>query len=289
GWIHHAATTGFAPIWWPFGQSLPFVPKDDIIAGWFAGLHHVLIAVLAVSVLLHVAGALKHHFIDKDATLRRMLLNAPEMPPLPAQNHGPAPVIVALIIWAAALGIGAMFGAYGDHRVSQNATALEVVQSQWVVQDGTIEFSVVQFGSSVAGSFANWTAEIGFDETIEEGPAGSVNVTIAIASLTLGSVTAQALGPDFFNSEEFPTARFEADILTSSETNVAEGTLTIKDRAIPVTLYFDLAVADGTAEMSGKLKLDRRDFGIGDNMPDETSLGFAVEVTVALTATNSTE
>ncbi|MBT8474330.1 MAG: cytochrome b/b6 domain-containing protein, partial [Alphaproteobacteria bacterium] len=27
GWLHHAAATGFAPIWWPFGQTLPFVPQ----------------------------------------------------------------------------------------------------------------------------------------------------------------------------------------------------------------------------------------------------------------------
>ena len=32
GWIHHAATTGFAPIWWPLGQSLPFIPKSEAIA-----------------------------------------------------------------------------------------------------------------------------------------------------------------------------------------------------------------------------------------------------------------
>ncbi|MGD9294163.1 MAG: cytochrome b/b6 domain-containing protein, partial [Roseobacter sp.] len=25
GWVHHAATTGFAPIWWPLGQNLPLV------------------------------------------------------------------------------------------------------------------------------------------------------------------------------------------------------------------------------------------------------------------------
>ena len=25
GWVHHAAVTGFAPILWPFGQTLPFV------------------------------------------------------------------------------------------------------------------------------------------------------------------------------------------------------------------------------------------------------------------------
>ncbi len=73
GWIHHAATTGFAPIWWPFGQDLPFVPKDDGIAAIFAGLHLVTKWVLIAAIALHVAGAFKHHLIDRDATLRRML------------------------------------------------------------------------------------------------------------------------------------------------------------------------------------------------------------------------
>jgi len=37
--------------------------------------------------------------------------------------------------------------------------------------------------------------------------------------------------------------------------------------------------------MSGAVTLDRRDFGMGPGYPDETSVGFAVTVTVALTAT----
>jgi len=73
GWIHHASTTGFAPIWWPFGQNLPLVPKSETLADLTAGLHIVFERVLVASILLHIAGALKHHFIDKDDTLRRML------------------------------------------------------------------------------------------------------------------------------------------------------------------------------------------------------------------------
>ena len=75
GWVHHAATSGFAPIWWPFGQNLPLVPKSEALAGLTAGLHIVFERVLVVSLLLHAAGALKHQFIDKDATLRRSAKN----------------------------------------------------------------------------------------------------------------------------------------------------------------------------------------------------------------------
>jgi cytochrome b561 len=36
-------------------------------------LHHILFAVLVGVAALHVAGALKHHFIDRNDVLRRML------------------------------------------------------------------------------------------------------------------------------------------------------------------------------------------------------------------------
>ena len=57
GWLHHAATDGFAPIWWPFGQSLPFVPKSETVAHVFGAWHGVLTKVLIGSLILHVLGA----------------------------------------------------------------------------------------------------------------------------------------------------------------------------------------------------------------------------------------
>ena len=72
GWIHRAATDGFAPIWWPVCQYLPLVPTSETVAGIFAGIHFVVTNVLALSIFLHIAGAVKHVVIDKDGTLRRM-------------------------------------------------------------------------------------------------------------------------------------------------------------------------------------------------------------------------
>ena len=40
GWIHHAAAEGFAPIWWPFGQSLPFIPKDAQLSEVFGAIQY---------------------------------------------------------------------------------------------------------------------------------------------------------------------------------------------------------------------------------------------------------
>ncbi|MCV6636408.1 cytochrome b [Candidatus Albibeggiatoa sp. nov. NOAA] len=47
-----------------------FIERQEDIAGW---VHWVLAWTLITFVGLHLIGALKHHFIDKDATLVRML------------------------------------------------------------------------------------------------------------------------------------------------------------------------------------------------------------------------
>ena len=288
GWIHHAATTGFAPIWWPFGQNLPLVPKSETVASIFGGAHWVLTKVLALSLLLHIAGALKHHVIDKDATLRRMWFGASDAPKTTGSHKHSAPIAAALAFWAAALSVGAALGAYAPYTTPGPAIALEEVQSDWQVQEGTLSIEVTQLGAEVTGTFADWTAAINFDEMVDNGPAGQVEVTIAIGSLTLGSVTSQAMGPDFFNAQDFPTATFTADIISVVDGYEAQGTVTIKDQSMPLTLPFGLSVTEEGAWMTGNATLDRRDFGIGDNMADETSLKFAVEVKVELMATRAT-
>lgn len=287
GWVHHAATDGFAPIWWPLGQNLPLVPKSESLAATSAGLHIVFERVLAASIFLHLAGALKHHFVDKDATLRRMLAGQPDVPNETTPHKTTLPFIAAVGVWVAALMIGSGLGVYAKHDGSVQAAALEAVQSDWMVQEGALSITVTQLGSPVTGSFANWTADIRFDETAEDGKAGSVEVVISIGSLTLGSVTGEAMGTDFFNAEAFPTARYEAEIIRENGAYQAVGTLTIKDQSMPVTLPFDLSLDAGTARMQGSTDVDRRDFDVGASQQDEGTLGFGVDISVALTASRT--
>lgn len=285
GWIGHAAAAGFAPIWWPFGQNLPLVPKSVELEHLCVAVHWVSTRILIASLLLHIAGALKHHVIDRDATLRRMLPGTPGLGPLPKQNHPRSPLFGALGIWIAAMFVAATLAGGDKHDTAEAAVALEDVTSDWQVENGTIEITVTQFGNAVTGTFADWTAAITFDETITDGPLGNVTTTISIPSLTLGSVTDQAMGADFFDAANHPTAIFTAQIKPGQDGYIAEGTLTIKDTGMPLTLPFSLTVAEDRAEMDGSLTLNRLDFGVGTNMQDESSLAFAVEVVVKLTAT----
>ena len=193
------------------------------------------------------------------------------------------------MVWVAAialgLGLGLGLGQQSDQPAPTETAALEDVASDWQVQDGTIALEVTQFGSVVAGSFADWTSAITFDDTVQSGKAGDVTTTVAIPSLSLGSVTDQAMGADFFNSEAFPTATFQADINATVDGYVAAGSLTIKDQTMPVDLPFTLTLQDDTARMTGSTTLDRRNFGIGETVTDESTLAFNVTVNIDLTAT----
>lgn len=288
GWISHAAAAGFAPIWWPFGQGLPIVPKSTAVEHFFGALHWVSGRLLILSLLLHIAGAVKHHVIDRDSTLRRMLPGRPDLPPLPDRRHSRTPVMAAIALWLAALGLSA---AMAGSKTEAAPEALAEVTSQWQVETGNIEIAVVQFGSEITGSFADWTSVITFDETVPTADitVGNVETTVSIPSLTLGSVTGQALGPDFFAATDHPTAVFKADIRHASDGYEAIGTLTIKDQTAPLTLPFGLSVDGNRAEMRGDLTLDRRSFGIGDNVNDPATLGFDVRVKITLTAVRGVE
>ncbi len=285
GWIHHAATTGFAPIWWPFGQSLPFVPKDPTVAAVFGGAHYSFMCLMVVTLFAHVGGAMKHLVIDRDKTLQRIWPGKFTLTPPPAEQPGHLrPILSAFAAWALVLFLGNIGGQF-DLPERQESQALAEVTSQWQVERGTLAIAVQQFGSQVHGEFANWTAEIDFEETATDGRHGLVHVTVATDSLTLGSVTDQALGADFLNVAAHPTATYSGDIYAAEAGYEVRGALTINGHELPITLPFALSIDGDTAQMTSALSLDRRDFHVGDTMADESSLGFGVSVTITLSAT----
>jgi len=286
GWVHHAATTGFAPIWWSFGQSLPFVPKDETWSEVASVLHYLFQWVLIAALALHIAGALKHHVIDRDATLRRMLPGTTEGQPTARQPGHAAPFFGALAVWATVLGGAATLGWFpvAAHHAAPTTT-LSAEGGNWAVQDGTLSISVLQMGAGITGSFADWQAQIQYSETADDaGKHGEVVVEIDTGSLTMGTVTAQATGAGYLESATHPKATFAADILRDDRGLRAAGTLTIREISVPVEMPFELTITDGQAQASGGLEVDRRDFNIGQDVGDEGSLGFGVGIDFALSA-----
>jgi cytochrome b561 len=72
GWMMSSAR-GFPVSWFHIFQLPDLVPKNRALYDALVTTHGTLAVVLAVVVTLHVAGALKHHFLLKDNVLRRML------------------------------------------------------------------------------------------------------------------------------------------------------------------------------------------------------------------------
>ncbi|GHC46438.1 cytochrome b/b6 domain-containing protein [Neogemmobacter tilapiae] len=284
GWITHAATTGFAPIYWPLGQDLPLVPKSESVEHAAGFAHWLFGKVLIVSLILHVAGAIKHVVIDRDATLSRMVTGRSAGPEHPAHHHR-APMFAALALYAA--GTAAALSMTGEAPAPQaeQAAAPAATTGNWQVAEGTLDFSIRQMGSDVTGNFANWQAEIRFDDAATTESRGKVVVTIDTTSLTLGSVSDQAKGPEFFDVATHPKAIFTADLLAQADgTYLAKGELDLHGIKAPLDLPFALTIDGDKAMMTATTTLDRRDYQMGAAYPDESSVGFVATVTVNLTA-----
>lgn len=279
GWIHHAATTGFAPILWPFGQDLPLVPKSEMVAKVTGAAHWIFTKLLLVSLILHLLGVVKHVVIDRDKTLARMTSGTEAGTPGGGGGHL-APALTAAVIFLAAAG-GAWSMAEQDRpEVPSDSAAATLSEtnansptaitkttpdavSPWSVTEGNLGFAVQQMGASVQGQLPQWTASIDFDD---QTGTGSVTVEIDTTQMSLGSVTDQAKGPEFFDTTAHPNARFIAEILPAAEGYEAKGTLDLRGASVPVALPFQLEIDGDTATMTGKVTLDRRDFGMGGKL-----------------------
>ncbi|MET0520032.1 MAG: cytochrome b [Burkholderiaceae bacterium] len=72
GWAYSSAA-GFPIVWFGVLPLPDFVPKDKALADILEETHALLAYGLAALVLAHVGAALKHHFIERDGLLLRML------------------------------------------------------------------------------------------------------------------------------------------------------------------------------------------------------------------------
>lgn len=72
GWLMSSAK-GFQLVYLGLLPIPDLIGKDKALAETLAAVHSSLAWVLIVLIGIHIAAALKHHFIDRDTTLRRML------------------------------------------------------------------------------------------------------------------------------------------------------------------------------------------------------------------------
>ena len=72
GWMMSSAKN-FPVSWFNLFQVPDLVAPSETLFRQMRHLHHLLFDALVAVALLHVAGALKHHFVDRNDVLKRML------------------------------------------------------------------------------------------------------------------------------------------------------------------------------------------------------------------------
>jgi polyisoprenoid-binding protein YceI len=101
-----------------------------------------------------------------------------------------------------------------------------------------VHFEIPHYGTSTSrGRFDRKDGLVQFDRAAR---TGRVEITIETASIDTGtdSFDNALKGKDFFNAEQFPTAKFVGDRFVFDGDKVTEvaGTLTLLGKALPVTL-----------------------------------------------------
>ena len=248
--------------------------KNEDIFRLSRRVHEITALMIIAALGLHMAGAFKHHFIDKDSTLQRMSL----------ANLGVSGGILLALISGILLAVPALLFVKNDVMVeltretageTQNAvsdTRARPNQADfWHIDhsESRIQFEVMQYGTPFTGTFENFEGDIVFDpDNLAQSRA---HITVDIGSLKTGSADRdeQALGQDWFYTEKYPQAVFKANTFSKTGDNeyLAKGDLTIRGVTIPVDFPFLLEIHNKDqqriATMTSTLRLQRSEFGIG--------------------------
>ncbi|TNE60493.1 MAG: YceI family protein [Alphaproteobacteria bacterium] len=150
------------------------------------------------------------------------------------------------------------------------------------MKDSSLDFTYIQEGTRHGGHFGSFDADIRFDPA--DPSTASISATIDLASVNAGSKDADdsLKSGDWFNVKLFPKATFTSTRVSKDGDGYRmEATLSIRDKAVPVTLPFKLTVTGDSAHASGSLVLDREAFGLGGGFWANPDF-IAHEVTVSI-------
>ncbi|MDR3476876.1 MAG: YceI family protein [Gammaproteobacteria bacterium] len=147
-----------------------------------------------------------------------------------------------------------------------SADAMAVPTWDIVPTASKLNFTATQNGAPVIGEFKSFSGDILFDPTDLSGSLITIKVNIASVTAAYNQVADTLKTPDWFDAAAFPVAVFKANHFTSvgDKKYTAEGTLTIREKTVPVTVAFTLEkYTDQDAFVKGTASLKRTAFGIG--------------------------
>jgi polyisoprenoid-binding protein YceI len=161
-----------------------------------------------------------------------------------------------------------------------------VPEWQMIPGESSITFTGTQNGAPATGSFKKFTGEIKLDPNQLNDSKVRMVIDMNSVTTTYSDLTSTLLTPDWFSVKVFPQAVFETTHITKVGDNKykADGTLTIRDKTVPVTLAFTSEDAGKDKErVKGTTTLKRTAFGIGqgewadtDTVKDDVTVNFVI-------------
>jgi cytochrome b561 len=224
GWVIASASGIPFSIFWRI--PLPeIVGVDKPTADMAARIHLWLVVAFAALLVVHVAAALRHHFVKRNDVLSRML---------------------PLVLLAVALPVGA-----AEWRMDAAASRLD--------------FAATFERTPAPGVFRQFDTRLAFDGDTPAGGRLEVSIRVPSADMANDDVNKAIAGPEWFDFARHPQATFQSAEIRRLEGNryLARGTLTLKGQQRPVDVPFTWAPAGGAATMEGEFTVQRSAFGIG--------------------------
>jgi polyisoprenoid-binding protein YceI/cytochrome b561 len=275
-------------------------------------IHGNLWWVVLVLFALHLAGALKHQWIDRDGELARMapgvgrrileprllliLLGIVGAAALAWQMRfapsAPAPARIAAVAQPVAAAspetAPAQPPAAAEAAAPVAPVAKPALSSSWTIaRTSTLRFRTTWTGSAIDGGFQRFGGRIVFDPAALD----KARVTIDIDTASVFSGDSQRdetlKGEDWFGVASHAKSVFRADRFRrlGEGRYRATGTLTLKGVTLPITFPFTLRIDGDRATMRGTATLDRTAYKIGaGDYAATTDIPAAVTVDIAVDA-----
>lgn len=303
GWVMSSAGD-FPNSFFGFFEMPDLVQKDESIFRISREIHELTAFGLWGLVGLHMAGAFKHHFWDRDETLKRMsslrfgFIGAAFLLLLAGGLWLGATAFIIDEIFEEALPSGESVRqtvVQEDNEEFSDSFPVEEAGSvpRWFMIPGRsrIEIEATQYGQVFSGQFKTFYADIYFNPDSMEG--NHVYVAIDVSSLKTGSEDRdlEAQKPEWFNIKSFPYALFETRSFekTGPENYTAKADLILRGIGRYVTLPFTLKIEKtekfDVAIMEGELVLNRLDFALGQrSWQDTDAIGNPVTVKIHVEA-----
>jgi cytochrome b561/polyisoprenoid-binding protein YceI len=245
-----------------------------------AAAHFYLASAMAALFMLHVAAALKHHFVNRDRVLIQMLpASVPDEPiRCVLLRSGVGLIFAALVALCYVLWRGPVISTAGQIATTGD---LSSVSGSWIVDpSSSIAFSGNHAGNDFHGTFTRWNADIRYNPAAPE--SSTMTVSVETGSAVDGVPLHEETLPqaEWFDVAKYPTAEFKTTRVSAD--GAIEGALTIKDRLLPVTGLKAIIDKD-VLHITGKFDIVRKDADLGqesDPSGDYVSLKINVDINV---------